>query len=317
LPALIVKTRTTIVMKPLLTLTNVVRGLLAMSALTVLTEIPASAAPSLDVRKPPVISGVNPATGPAVVDPTAKLGQWFRPVNGGPLQVRSHEFHDNVLGQGGGAAGSRAIYGPVLAIVYVSGPGTNIIGFTVYGIVQNDTTSAAGPSQPGGNSHGEQRFATTSYTGPLYRPILVVEFALTANALFPVGPIAGTPYTLSPGPRIVAVNNDMVGWYCFNNTPVAGNFFVPGWQLPTVAVGGASVVPMQFRVIDGGLRPADPRYGVIVTSLATGGDVLSNRTTSLKISNWVDRLFADTGLPYYTFSRSSDAAVFHLVPTTL
>ncbi len=304
-------------MKTLLPLVYAVRGLFATASLSFIAGISLNAAPSLDVRNPPVISGANPATGPAAVDPFALRGQWFRPVVGGALQVRSHEFHDNRTAAGGGVFSTRAIFGAVTGIVYTAGPGTNIIGFRISAVVRNDTSSVSGGWQPGGNSHGEQRFANTTYIGTLYRPILVTEFALTSSAFFPVGPIAGTPYTLSPGPRILAVNNTMVGWYCFNNTPVAGNFFVPGWELASIPVGGAAGAVLEFRVIDGGLAPADPRYGVVVNSLTTGADVLSNRTTSLKISNWVDRLWIDSGVPYFTIGRSSDAGVFHLVPATL
>ena len=304
-------------MKPLLVVTPKVRGMLVASALMVFAGSSLYAAPSLDVRKPPVVSGVNPNTGPAAVDPLAKRGQWFRNVATGAVFVLNNEFHDNATGQGGGVFGTKAIFGVVGSIVYLAGPGTNIIGFSVNARVLNDTNSISGPWQPGGNSHGERSVVSTSYVGPLFRPVLVTEFALTSTALFPVGPIAGTPYTLSPGPRIIAVNHDVAGWYCFNNTVVAGNYYVPGWQLPTVPVGGAVGAVLQFRVIDGGLTPADPRYAVVVNSLAMGLDILSNRSTSLKISNWVDRLWTDNGAPYFTFSFSSDAGVFHLTPDVL
>jgi len=304
-------------MKSLLSPKNVVHGLLVVSAFVGGLTLSLSAAPSLDVRKPPVLSGADPFTGPGAVDPAAKLGQWFRPVSGGAPQVRSHEFHDNAQGQGGGVFGTRAIYGAVAGIAYLAGPGTAIIGFKVNAVVRNDTDSVSGGWQPGANSHGEQRAASPPYKGTLYRPILVTEFALTSNALFPAGPIAGTPYTLSPGPRIVAVNHDMVAWYCFSNTVVAGNYYVPGWQLPTIPLHAAATVGLQFRVLDGGLLPTDPRYTVVVNSVSTGADILSNRTTSLKISNWVERLFTDTGAPYYTFARSSDAGVFHLTAAGL
>jgi len=41
------------------------------------------------------------------------------------------------------------------------------------------------------------------------------------------------------------------------------------------------------------------------------GDVFVNRTTSLKISNWLDNLVADTGIPYPNDPLlSSDVSVF-------
>lgn len=272
----------------------------------------ASAAPSLSVRKPPVISGANPNTGPAAVDPTAAKGQWFIPVSGGAAQVRSHEFYDNVPGQGGGAWASRAIYGSVASIVYAAGPGTNIMGFTIKATVTNDTNSWSGGWQTSPNSHGEFRATVAPYVGILYRPVIVAEFALHTNAAFPPGPVAGTPYTPSPGPRILAMNHNLLGWYCFNNVVPTGNYYVPSWTLADIPVGGSSTVSMIFRVIDGGLTPADPRYGAIVNSAATGADLLSNRTTSLKISNWLEGVWQDSGAAYTT--RPSNASVFHMAP---
>ena len=287
--------------------------LAAVSSTAVL--ITASAAPSLSVRKPPVVSGANPNTGPGATDPIAKLGQWFIPVSGGSPQSRSNEFHDNLPNQGGGAMSFKAIYGAATGIVYSAGPGTNIIGFTIKATVTNDTNTWSGAWQVAPNSHGETRPAATAtppYVGTLYRPVIVAEFALGANALFPPGPVAGTPYSVSPGPRIVAVNNDLMAWYCFNNAAPGGNYYVPSWTMPDIPIGASSSVAMQFRVLDGGLTPADPRYAAITSSASTGADLLSNRTTSLKIDNWVESIWQDSAVAYS--SRPSDVAVFHVAP---
>ncbi len=268
------------------------------------------AAPSLSVRKPPVVSGANPNTGPAATDPTAVNGQWFDTLTGGAPSVRSREFHDNVPGQGGGTWSHKAIYGAVGTIYYQAGPGTNIIGFIIKATVTNDTNSTSGGWQSSPNSHGEMRGATTPYVGTLYRPVITAEFAVNSSALFPAGPVAGTPYSLSPGPRIIAINHTLNGWYCFNNVAPGGRYYVPAWTLADIPVGASSSVAMQFRVLDGGINPGDPRYSVIVNSLSTGSDVLSNRTTSLKISDWIGSIFTDTGAAYS--ANGSDSSVFHL-----
>lgn len=291
------------------------RALLAVCFATV-SGVFIQAAPSLDVRKPPVLSGINPNTGPAAVDPLAKRGQWVIPAGGGIARVLSHEFHDNLSGQGGGVASWRAIYGRTSAIVYVAGPGTNIVGFSVAATIRNDTDTSTGGWQPGSNSHGEKSHVTYSYRGPLYRPVLVAEFAVANPLLFPAGPVAGTPYTPSPGPRIIAADNDVRAWYCFNNVAPWGNYYVPAWQFPSINPGTSASRTLTFRVLDGGLTPADPRYTAVVNSFSTGRDLFSNRTTSLKISNWLERLFIDSGAAYYSNGLSSDVSVFHFTPTT-
>jgi hypothetical protein len=299
------------------TLCHLTRGLAALALMSAAAGVALHAAPSLDVRKPPVISGANPNTGPAALDPFAKRGQWFLPNSGGAAFPLSHEFHDNANGQGGGAAGTRAIYGKTSAIVYAAGPGTAIVGFSIEATIRNDTTTAEGAWQPGANSHGEKSNLLTPYRGVLYRPILVAEFALAAPILFPAGPVAGTPYTPSSGPRILAANHDLRAWYCFNNLAPGGNYYVPSWQFSSIDPGTTASRVLTFRVLDGGLVPADPRYAALVNSLSTGRDLLSNRTTSLKISNWVEPLSIDSGAAYLPAGQGSDVSVFHLIPGAL
>src|SRR5687767_14467337 len=96
------KSELKIKMKPCL-FTTAISGRLSTLVVTLLLGVNVQAAPSLDVRKPPVISGANPNTGPSPIDPTAKQGQWFIGVSStSSPQVRRQEFHDNVPGQGGG-----------------------------------------------------------------------------------------------------------------------------------------------------------------------------------------------------------------------
>lgn len=298
-------------MKLLCTARRTVQGMLVTSTLLAFASSALYSAPSLDIRKPPVISGLNPFTGPNLNDPTAQGGQWFGTT--GNVFTLDHEFHDNAVGRGGGIFGTKAIWGRVAGVVFSSGPGTKIVSFNIRAVVRNDTDTVSGSWRPGSNSHGERRSTAEFYKGPLLQPVLVTEFALTSNTLFPLGPIGGTPYLPSPGPRIIAINHTVGAWYCFSNTRVPGNYYVPGWQLPTIPVGGSASVSLQFKVIDGGLLPSDPRYKVLMDSATNGSDVLSNRTTSLKIGGWVEGMFTDTGAPYFRVNRSSDAAVFHMI----
>jgi hypothetical protein len=303
-------------MKTLLSLTRAAYWLLTVCTTLAIVGLSLHAAPSLDVQKPPVVSGANPNTGPSPTDPVAKHGQWFIPTTSTTPQSRNYEFHDNLAGQGGGAAGSKAIYGAVSSIVYAAGPGSNIVGFTIKATLTNDTLTTEGAWKTGFNSHGEKSPVTTSYKGTLYRPVLVTEFAIASPNLFPVGPIAGSPYSLSPGARIIAVNHTLLAWYCFNNTAPKGSYYVPSWQFPDIAPGASASLPLTFRVLDGGITPGDSRYTAIVKSQASGLDILSNRSLSLKLNDWIGQLWLDSGASYFSIGHSSDVGVFHAVPST-
>ena len=72
---------------------------------------------------------------------------------------------------------------------------------------------------------------------------------------------------------------------------------------------------LDFAVDGVGLDPSDPRYVALVESQATGLDLLMNRSTSLKVSDWLDTLALDPGTPYpVPASLSSDVSVFFNVP---
>jgi hypothetical protein len=293
---------------------------LILGVIAAFVAFPAHAAPSLAITKPPVISGPDPDTGPAPTDPLAAQGQWFqvRVPNTGliALEPRSYQFHDNEIGHGGGAASTKAIFGFVSSIVYAGG---NIVDFDITATITNDTASASGVGLPGHNSHGESLVpvsAAPTYKGPLVSPILVADFALAGPAIFPPGPLTGTPYVVFPGPRIVATNSYITAWYCFNNVVPSGGYYVPGWSFPTINIGASATAALDFQVLGGGLPPSDPRFAAIVQSFVSHTDILSSRTTSLKISHWVSGLSLDTGAASISSSGSSDVEVFHdILPT--
>jgi len=305
-------------MKARLLLKDTVCGPLILGVIATFFTMPVHAAPSLAVTKPPVVSGPNPNTGPAPLDPHAKQGQWFffQPpgTNVVAIEKRAYQFHDNVTGMGGGAASTKAIYGYVSHIIAAAGPIGGIVAFDITATITNDDSSATGVGLPGHNSHGESLVAGSTpvpYRGPLVSPVLVADFAVASPTLFPPGPVANTPYVVSPGPRIVAIGNSMKAWYCFNNTVPVGGYYVPGWLFPTINPGASATQVLHFEVLDGGLLASDPRNAAIMQSYVSHSDILSSRTTSLKVSHWVGALLPDTSASYLSIPESSDVEVFH------
>jgi len=269
------------------------------------------AAPSLPITKPPVVP-LTQFTGP-MVDPLATNGQWFVDSETGLVEeFRTHEFYDNI---NEGTANDRAIFGYVSSITYQAGPGTPIAAFSILATITNDTTEEIQEWIHGDNSHGETNtFNETPYMGPLVDAKLTVEFAITGSGNLPA---AWNPPYFDYQPYIEAVNEDQAAWYCWSpedpnpeHNP-AGNYYVPTWDFGTIAHKASAQRQLDF-VVPGGLPSADPRYLVIVQSEAEQQDVLINRTTSLKISTWIDDIAIDAGLPYpLPPRRSSDASVFH------
>ncbi len=301
-----------------LSLKDAVCGSLILGVIAAFFTIPVHAAPSLAITKPPVVSGPNPNTGPVPTDPQAVQGQWFFFQPPGTtvvaIEKRAYQFHDNAYGTGGGTASTKAIYGYVSHIIAAAGPIGGIVAFDITATITNDDESAAGVGLPGHNSHGESLVAGSTpvpYRGPLVNPVLVADFALASPTLFPSGPVANTPYVVSPGPRIVAVGNTMKAWYCFNNTVPAGGYYVPGWQFPTIDAGASATQVLHFEVLDGGLTAGDARNAAIMQSYVSHSDILSSRTTSLKVSHWVGALLPDTSASYLSTAESSDVEVFH------
>lgn len=274
------------------------------------------AAPSLRISKPPVVSGSNPYTGP-VQDSDASAGQWFRDVEGMQAEtVRPYEFYDNKQGSGGGLSSTNAVYGKAKNLIY---QGPNIIGFTIRATITNDTPSSTGAWADGLNSHGETLHTTQKYVGTLIGTRLTTSFA--------IGGLGGLPSAWVPPysdlqPYIIAQNYDWRAWYCWSpgleQGGPTGGYFVPTYDFGNIPVGGHVTRDLSFTVSGAGLDPSDPRFGAVIDSsyaLVGGGDLFAARTTSLKISNWLDTLALDNGFPYpVPPGTSSDVSVFHAVP---
>ena len=285
------------------------------------------AAPSLLITKPPVTpmpsyTGPGAPPMPPPGDPDAVYGQWFvDKASGNVYTNRTHEFYDNVFpGWGGGLAGCGAINGFVVNLQW-NGPGSSINGFDIIATITNDIPSLD-PWLDGTNSHHEGRAFTSTedqlMEGTLLDVKLVAEFSVDSS--LPYYPPNWVPPYYNPFQvNIEAVNHDELAWYCWTDDPQApdpnsGNFFVPTWDFGNIPQGGFASRTLNFQV-PGGLPPADSRYDVITNSFFSGADILLNRTISLKVSDWVENLFTDTGIPYPDHPNGgSDVSVFHTIP---
>lgn len=282
-----------------------------------------SAAPSLPVTKVPVTPAQS-FTGPTNMDTHAIMGQWFQSVTTSNLEYRTHEFYDNTPTNGGGTRGHLAIVGRVTNRVYdtVSSPSPPypILSFDVMAVICNDTTSSVSGSWASGtNSHNEALSTTASYSNKMSAIILTADFALVG---IPPSSIGSLPYHNTPNGEgyITATNHDFAAWYCWNaELNKDGAFYVPGWSFPSLLPGESATNILKFVIkdffgADSSLPPTDPRYGIINESNDLGTDIFINRSTSLKISQWVNDPLPDIGVDYPTNSTLEDASnvsVFH------
>ena len=282
-------------------------------------------APSLQITKPPV-APVPSWTGP-VQDPDAIAGQWFFDFHTGAEHWRTHEFHDNVSPQGGGGwASSRAIWG--IAFNVIMDAQGSIISFDIFATITNDVP-AMDPWLDGGNSHREVRpffDIEDQYIGEMLETKLTAEFAISLLAgpppinNWPAGPYRD-PNLDPPLSYIIATNEDQLAWYCWCPTSEdqslkpPGAYYVPTWDFGNIPPGAGASRVLMFVCLPP-IPPGDPRHAAITASSEGGLDILLNRTTSLKISTWLDDLGIDPGIPYPEVEpfRGSDCSVFHNIP---
>ncbi len=292
----------------------------------------ATAAPSLEITKPPV--GPIPSWSGPVQDPDAIMGQWFKHINPltgavGMEEARTHEFFDNKTGYGGGFASTAAIKGLVTSLTWAGTPyQSNLIAFDVTATITNDTPGDISIEKwlDGTNSHSEYLNTTEQYTGTLFDTKLAIEFAVDAAALAAWDP-AGTKINNTPyhdiTPHIIAEEHDELGWYCWtpgNGDPELqpeGDYLVPTYDFGDILPGQSVTRVLSFVIGGEGLVEGDERLAVILD----GNDIFLNRTTSLKISNWIEGIGIDDGTPYPSESENgtlatlnSDVSVFHNIP---
>lgn len=296
---------------------HAVRTTMLLIAALSIAAVTLQAAPSLPVQKPPV-TPMN-LTGP-MPDPTSAQGQWFTNLVDGTEEYRPLEFHDNLQDYGGGHYEHEAIVGRVQNVQFggAGQPYTDpIVKFQVEATIRNDTYSVNQETSASTNSHGEVRAASTNiYIGSLLDTKLTVEFAIADTNTLPAA-FTG-PYRHPGYPSwIVAENEDQLAWYCWNpldppqgDSP--GGYFVPTWDFGDIPINQSATKMLTF-IVDPPMDTSDPRYYSIYEAQTEGVDIFLNRTTSLKISTWLDDIGADFGWPPYPQDvlRSSDVSVFH------
>lgn len=252
------------------------------------------------------------ANGP-MLDPFASRGQWFVNVTNGLQLANSWEFHDS--------DDSLSIQGRVIAILWgtAAGGSTNIAGFSILATVSNNPTAGSMLPLLSTNSHLEAESALQpNYQGMMWNAHLAAEFAAAQAGpggapwvgAAPYVPGMSPPYFLDPfaGNQylIEAQNETHAAWYCYSaadpNNPVnpPGAYYVPTWELGDLPPGATAQVTMVFRIktYNGAaaeMPVTDLRHGVIRYSFMNAGDVLYNRSESLKISHWLDAILIDGG----------------------
>ena len=279
----------------------------------------AIAAPGLKITRPPVVGPPN--TGPSN-DPPAEQGQWFQRVDG-TREVRHYEFHDNVStdaggGFGGGWMSYLAIRG-VITTLYFNGAG-DIYAFDLYVTITNDMP-ALSPWLPGANSHNETHTTQEQLRCDMLDVKFTAEFAddgvpgnfpITGPPYFAAVPPLNLPLTLES--NIYAKDYDQLAWYCwtpdpYDPKPSDGQYMVPTWDFGDIPLGVSSSRLLAFSLYS----PAPPGSALyaLLWELHEQEDLLANRTTSLKISDYFDILWPDYGIPYPPDPfTSSDCSVF-------
>jgi hypothetical protein len=284
---------------------NTVRTCLALAALLA-AATPALAGPDLLITAPPVVpNGAGPP-----IDPDANYGQWFQNLNGS-LTNRTYEFYDNRLGNGGGAAGTGAVSG-VLNQVFTD-PNGNVTGFTINASITNDLATISGPWLPGTNDHGEALRSDSSYVGTLYATKMSIEFADDGTGTFNPAIAPNRPY---PTPlQIFAVGYDEKAWFSYTTS---GAFQVPTYDFGDIALGQTATRTLAFGLYTPVAQALfyNAIYGTPTPSSSDlRQDLFSNRTTDLKIGNFLDQLTPDTGAAYPVPPLlSGNVSVFNAVP---
>lgn len=293
--------------------TNALRIALLTAFFLIAASVSLQAAPSLPITEPPVVS--THLDGPPQ-DPGSTNGQWFLDLDTGAEEYRDHEFYDNVYGEGGGVQSHSAIYGKV-STVLTDATGA-ITYFEVAAAIHNDTPSTEGQWADGSNSHEEMLSWQENYVGTLIDTKLTAEFAIADMNTLPGSFTYPYQNPYLGGSYIIAENETQLGWYCWNELEVelgeTGKYYVPAWDFGDIATNSVATLTLQFSVSPP-MNTGDPRYQVIMNSY-TGEpeleDIFASRTTSLKISTWIDDLMTDTGIPYPDHPlRGSDVSVFH------
>jgi PEP-CTERM motif len=268
----------------------------------------ALASPELPITSPWLNGGLD---GP-INDPSMSQGQSFYNYDTQSVFPLPIQFHDNPVGAGG-TGGTDVILGIVNSVTTVGG---NITAFTIQASITYDLPAVT-PFPQGTNSHAGSIVQPTPELNIQSPPTLTANFAISSLTNMPAS-FTG-PY-VQQSPQIIAVNNNLLAWYCW--TPglgggeVTGGYYVPGWN-HFYFNGFAWEETLDFTVDGAGLAPTDPRFSNIENSYLNQLDIFTSQSSQLQISSWESSLNLDPGDLYPTGQDLSDVSVFVPEPATL
>ncbi len=178
--------------------------------------------------------------------------------------------------------------------------------------ITNDTPAESGWAD-GGNSHGETLATVDQYIGALLGAKLTIDFAVADETVVPDQWI--DPYHRGGLPQLFAQNEDQLAWYSYSpGNPLGlpeGGYYIPTYDFGDILPGQSVARDLYFAFEEGiSINSADPRYSVLFGSRDWHYDILYNRTSSLKNSDWVSGIDTDFGNP---ISLGSNSSVFHNV----
>jgi hypothetical protein len=289
----------------------------------------AGASVGIDVRDisggGPIISQPAPFTPGPPSDPFAANGQWFRSIgtNGLPIDdFRTHEFHDNIAGSGGGpipggGGGNLAIQG-IFAGWIPGGPG--VIGYSMNVSITNNNPAVIGPFAEQSSQHGERRIGGQPYTGDMLGVRFVSHWASTFSpGQFQVGG-PHVPSTITAGgaanagtSNTYAANNDATAWYCWTNLNPGGSghpqgdYQVAAWDFGNISVGQTVTRTLTFMFYNGlnaSMLPTVPSTDLLI---ARSNDI---RVASFFQDDPVMWGITDTGTAYPNGSSPSNPILF-------
>lgn len=220
--------------------------------------------------------------------------QNFVNVNSSSPNYHDQQFFDNATNQGGGAAGTDAIFGRISSFTY-NGNG-QVTGFQITATITNDLPGSG--TWTSANAHNESLTWTAGRPQNMHHVVLSTLFAddgIQGN--FNVGGA-----NVGPESNIYAIDYNKLGWYSY---PSTGAYQVPTWDFGNILL-GQSVT----RVLDFGLYNAvdvsffDTLYDWQNPSNII--DVFTSKTSNLKMGSYFSPLAADNG----NYTQQSDVAVF-------
>jgi len=280
---------------------------LTPAALLALAGI-ALASPGLDVRSVPtgpILPGNAPAGPP--IDSTSQNGQWFL-MNNGLEDFRTHEFHDNIDGHGGGPINHLAIDGRILS--YNFDTSGNVMGYNMNVRITNNTNVVNGTWAGGPNMHGEDRLVPwQNDVGTMRNVRFSAHWADDGNPFNFTPSSANVPSInqpqntpVSPGTaNTFAKNYDALAWYSYTSGQagtVGGSYQVPTWDFGDIAVGATASRIITFSFYDALNASAVPSLNNLL-----GHDLLIARSNDIKIASYfqddpVLNLVFDSLTPY-------------------